>query len=156
MGSKRLMDISTVLKKILKEINAYKKKIIIILILLLITFPCSAQEITELHGIKTEKKEENKTSDFILAGTFLIGQTFNTGNMIFQQESGYYEVNPGYGKHPGRDTIYALKAIETISVLGSAWFFKDYRKEILIPANVIVWGTITGDLFCGIQAKVEF
>jgi len=29
-------------------------------------------------------------------------------------------------------------------------------KEILIPANVIVWGTITGDLACGVQAKFEF
>ena len=132
------------------------KKFIIILSVLLISSPCLAQQKLELHGLKTEEKEETKTSDLALAGTFILGQILNTGNMIYQQNSGYSEINPGYGKHPGKDTIYLIKSLETISVLSSAWLFKKYRKEILIPANVIVWGTITGDLACGVQAKFEF
>ena len=132
------------------------KKITLIILILLLSSPCLAQGRSELHGEKTAHKEENKASDFVLAGIFILGQILNTGNMIYQQNAGYYEINPVYGKHPGKDTIYLIKSLETISVLSSAWLFKKYRKEILIPANVIVWGTITGDLACGVQAKFEF
>ena len=136
------------------------KRITILLLVISMIFISSllvnAQEVTELHGVKTEHKA-NKTSDIALAGTFVLGQILNTGNMIYSQNHGYYEVNSGYGKHPGKDTIYTIKAIETIGVLGSVWLFKNYRKEILIPANVVVWGMIINDLTTfGVQAKVEF
>ncbi|OFW47577.1 MAG: hypothetical protein A2163_00720 [Actinobacteria bacterium RBG_13_35_12] len=134
------------------------KKIIIILILL---FPCysfAQQQKTELHGVKTDKKKENDTTEYILAGTFLVGQIFNTGNVIYQQETGkYYEINPIYGKHPGKDTVYIIKALETIAILGSAWLFKDHATAILIPANVVVLGAIAQDMTTfGVQAKVEW
>ena len=132
------------------------KKIIFVLLIIIPTQAYAQNQIKpHLLPVKqTEKKIE--TSDMVLASTFVLGQILNTGNMIYQQNSGYYEINPVFGKHPGKDTIYAIKGLETLAVLGSLWLLKDYRKHILIPANVIVWGTIAGDLACGVQAKFEF
>lgn len=134
------------------------KKTLLIILIILISAPCFAQESTELHGIKTEQKQsENKIEDIILGLTFLGGQVFNTGNMIYAQENGRREINPVYGDHPSKTKIYIIKGLGTIAVLGSAWLLPKYRKQILIPANVVVVGIITNDLTTfGIEMTTEW
>ena len=49
---------------------------------------------------------------------FLGLQVFGAGNINYQQEAGYYEMNPIYGRHPSKTKVYAIKAIETGLIYG--------------------------------------
>lgn len=65
--------------------------------------------------------------------------------MNYQQESGYYEINPIYGKHPTKEIIYTIKAAECIGIYGFTKIFPKHKKATLVIANMIVWGMIYRD-----------
>jgi len=41
---------------------------------------------------------------------FIAGQILSAGNMNYQQEMGYWEINPIYEKHPSKQQVYFTKA----------------------------------------------
>ena len=91
---------------------------------------------------------------------FIVGQVLNTGNMIWQQSEGYYEINPIYGAYPSVRRIYMTKIIETIGIFGLFAFIAIPYFVIafimLVIANLICWGFITYDRLKGIPFKMEW
>ena len=88
---------------------------------------------------------------------FLLGQVLNAGNINYQQEQGYHEVNPIYGSHPSSSKVYAIKAAECLAVYGLTELFPKHDKKIMVGANVIVWGTLVVDKeYFGIKMKFRF
>lgn len=81
---------------------------------------------------------------------FIAGQILSAGNMNYQQEAGYYEINPIYGRHPSRSRIYATKIVETIALYGLTKALPKYKKEILVGSNAACWGFIVSDRIKGI------
>ena len=81
---------------------------------------------------------------------------FNAGNTNYQQENGYYEINPIFGRHPSKQRIYATKTIECIAVYGITKAVPKYEKATLIVANTIVWGMIYTDYNNGIALSVRW
>ena len=71
--------------------------------------------------------------------------------MNYQQEMGYYEMNPVYLKHPSKQQVYTTKIIEIGLVYGATKLFPEYEKEILQSSNIVCWGFIVTDSFKGIN-----
>lgn len=77
---------------------------------------------------------------------FIAGQIVNAGNMNYQQENGYYEINDRiYGKHPSKNKVYSIKAFECLGVYGATKIFPKYEKPILGAVTAGVWGMIYYD-----------
>ncbi len=77
---------------------------------------------------------------------FIVGQLINAGNMNYQQEAGYYEINDRvYGRHPSKETVYMVKAVECIGIYGLTKAFPKYEEHLLVFANTVVWTTIYWD-----------
>ena len=91
-----------------------------------------------------------------LWGLFIAGQVLSAGNMIYQQEAGYYEINHIYGKHPSKARIYSTKIAETALIYGVTKLYPKYEKHILGGANVICWGFIINDRRKGISFNLRF
>jgi len=86
----------------------------------------------------------------------IAGQILSAGNMIYQQEAGYYEINPIYGEHPGKERIYATKLAELGLIYGATRLAPRYEKKILATANVICWGFIISDRYKGIAFSLRW
>ena len=88
---------------------------------------------------------------------FIAGQILSTGNMIYQQEAGYHEINPLYGEHPSKGRIYITKAATTGLIYGLTKITPDkYDKPILIGANAVCWGFIITDRMKGISLTLRW
>ena len=87
---------------------------------------------------------------------FIAGQILNAGNMNYQQENGYYEINPIYGEHPSANEIYTIKAIECLGIYGLTKAIPEYEKPMLVVANMVVWGMIYTDKKNGIALSVRW
>lgn len=89
---------------------------------------------------------------------FIIGQIFSAGNINWQQEHGYYEVNPIYhifgDTHPSKEQVYLIKGLETGVIYGATKIFPKYKKKILKVSNGICFGFIIDDQRKGIAFKV--
>lgn len=89
--------------------------------------------------------------------TLLIaGQIISAGNMNYQQDVGYYEVNPIYGEHPSALRIYVTKAAETALIYGATQLYPKYERHILTITNVVCWGFIYNDHRKGIGMSLRF
>jgi len=97
-----------------------------------------------------------QTKDKLLLGAFAAGQFLSAGNMNYQQEHDCYEVNPIYGKHPDKQTIYNIKIMETFLLFSLTEFFPKYRTEVLLLSNMVVFGFIYYDNKQGIDFKFNF
>lgn len=82
---------------------------------------------------------------------FIAGQILNAGNMNYQQQNGYYEINPIYGEHPSANQIYKIKALECVGLYGLTKIVPKYEKPMLVLANTVVWGMIYMDNKSGIS-----
>lgn len=82
---------------------------------------------------------------------FIAGQIFSAGNMNYQQEMGYWEINPIYGKHPSKQQVYVTKAVEVGIVYGLTKVFPEHKKGLLTFANGMCWGLIISDREKGIN-----
>jgi hypothetical protein len=87
---------------------------------------------------------------------FIIGQILSAGNMNYQQEQGYYEVNPLYSKHPSKEQVYLTKGLEIAGIWGATRMFPKHKKKIVAGANIICWGFIIDDRKKGIAFKFRF
>ena len=87
----------------------------------------------------------------ILWTLFIAGQILSAGNMNYQQEMGYYEINFIYNNHPSTERIYITKALEIGAVYGATQLFPEHKKDILQIANGICWGFIITDRQKGIK-----
>jgi len=92
----------------------------------------------------------------ILWALFIAGQIYGAGNINYQQEAGYYEINPIYGKHPSKERVYLTKAAQVGAVYALTKIFPKHEKKILIGANSVVLGFILYDCNMGISMKVRF
>jgi hypothetical protein len=91
-----------------------------------------------------------------LWATFIVLQIFSAGNMNYQQEQGYYEINPIYGMHPSKERVYITKAVETGIVYGLTKLFPKHEKCILVGANTVALSFIVRDKAVGIGMRVRF
>ena len=82
---------------------------------------------------------------------FIAGQIISAGNMNYQQEMGYYEINFIYGKHPSKEQVYITKAVEVGVVYGLTKLMPKYEKEIVSFASGVCWGFIYSDKQKGIH-----
>lgn len=87
---------------------------------------------------------------------FIVGQILSAGNMNYQQEMGYHEINPIYRKHPSEGRVYATKIIETSVLYGVTKILPKHEKEILVAGNFICWGFIVSDRIKGISFKLRW
>ena len=87
---------------------------------------------------------------------FIAGQILSAGNMNYQQEMGYYEINPIYSEHPSKNQVYLTKAVEIGLVYGATKIFPEKKKEILTGSNFVCWGFIVTDKFKGIHLGFRF
>jgi len=87
---------------------------------------------------------------------FIIGQVFSAGNMNYQQETGHYEINPLYGRHPSKERIYLTKVIQVGGVYAATKIFPKHKKKILGAVTTIVYSFIIYDKSIGIGMKVRF
>jgi len=87
---------------------------------------------------------------------FTLGQILSAGNMNYQQEAGYYEINPIYGKHPSKRRVYLTKAVEIIGLYVLTAFLPDYRYLFLVGANIVCFGFIIYDKIKGIAFKFRW
>ena len=87
---------------------------------------------------------------------FIVLQVYNAGNINYQQENGYYEINPIYGRHPSKQQVYLTKTCETLAVYGATKLFPDYKEKILIGANSIALSFVWYDTQKGINISVRF
>ena len=87
---------------------------------------------------------------------FIAGQIFQAGNINYQQEMGYYELNPMYGRHPSREQVYVTKALEVGIVWCATKVFPKYEKAILLGATTVLVGTILYDNGAGVSMGVRF
>lgn len=82
---------------------------------------------------------------------FIAGQIISAGNMNYQQEMGYWEINPIYEKHPSKQQVYFTKALEIGAVYGATELFPKYKEGILKISNGVCWGFIISDREKGIK-----
>jgi len=87
----------------------------------------------------------------ILWTLFIAGQILSAGNMNYQQEMGYYEINPLYGNYPSTQQIYITKTLQVGAVYGLTQIYPEHKKDILKIANGICWGFIITDRQKGIK-----
>ena len=81
----------------------------------------------------------------------IAGQILSAGNMNYQQEAGYYEINPIYGQHPDRGRIYCTKLVELGLVYGATKLMPRHKTAILAGSNLVCWGFIFDDRMKGIS-----
>ena len=87
---------------------------------------------------------------------FIAGQIFSAGNINYQQEAGYYELNPIYGRHPSKEKVYIIKAAEIGGLYALTKIFPKHEKKLLIGANCVMLGFIYYDYKMGIKMEVRF
>ena len=87
---------------------------------------------------------------------FLAGQILSAGNVNYQQEAGYYEINSLYGEHPSKQKVYTIKAIECLGIYGLTKAFPKYEEHILVSANSVVWTFIYYDNQRGIALNFRW
>lgn len=95
---------------------------------------------------------------------FMLGQILSAGSINHQQESGYYEINPIYPRHPSKERVYWIKALEVIGIAGvqygmSKTPWQSVRKHSDKPikvANGVCWGFMIYDGVIGISFGVSF
>ena len=87
---------------------------------------------------------------------FIAGQIISAGNMNYQQEMGYWEINPIYEKHPSKQQVYFTKAIEIGLVYGATKALPKHKKTILMLSNGVCWGFIISDRQKGIKLGFRF
>lgn len=87
---------------------------------------------------------------------FLGLQVFQAGNINYQQEAGYYEINPIYGRHPSKEKVYAFKAAEILVVYGLTRAFPKYEKEILGCCVTVQLGFFVYDKHQGISMNMRW
>lgn len=87
---------------------------------------------------------------------FIAGQIFSAGNINYQQEMGYYEINPIYGKYPSVERVYITKAAEIGGLYVLTKIFPKYEKELLTGANHVLFSFIVNDNNMGIGMRVRF
>jgi len=87
---------------------------------------------------------------------FIAVQILSAGNMNYQQEMGYYEINPTYSKHPSKQEVYWTKAIGTGLVFAATKIFPEQESGILIGSNTVCWGFIITDKMKGISFGLRF
>jgi hypothetical protein len=93
----------------------------------------------------------------VLWVSFIFFTILNAGNMNYQQEQGYTEINPIYSEHPSKQRVYITKALGIAGVYGLTKIFPKYDKPILIGANTVAIGAIVYDTqVVGIEMKVSF
>lgn len=82
---------------------------------------------------------------------FIAGQILSAGNINYQQEIGYHEINPIYSKHPSKEKVYLIKGLEIGAVYGATKLFPKHERDILKISNGICWGFIISDRMKGIK-----
>lgn len=82
---------------------------------------------------------------------FIASQILSAGNMNYQQEMGYYEINPLYGRYPSKEQVYITKAVQIGVIYGLTKIYPKYEKDILLISNGICWGFIISDREKGIK-----
>jgi len=87
---------------------------------------------------------------------FIVLQILSAGHINYQQEAGYYEINPIYGKHLSKEKVYIIKGLETLSIYGATKIFPKYKKHILISASNVCIGFMAYDKTKGILLKFRF
>jgi len=92
----------------------------------------------------------------ILWTLFIAGQIISAGNMNYQQEMGYYEINFIYNNHPSKERVYITKALEIGVVYGATRLFPKHKKDILVVSNTFCWGFIISDREKGIKFGVRW
>jgi hypothetical protein len=95
-------------------------------------------------------------NETVLWTLLIVGQIFSAGNMNYQQEHGYYEINPLYPKHPSMERIIFTKSAELGGVYLATKKFRRHKKIILKVSNSLVYGFIVNDKRKGISMKVSF
>ena len=63
---------------------------------------------------------------------FVALEAMQAGNMCWQQDNGYYEINPIYGRHPSRDRIYLTKAAECVFARIVAWNMDEPKRSTFL------------------------
>ena len=92
----------------------------------------------------------------VLWGFLIVGQLLSAGNMNYQQERGYYEINPAYTKHPSKERVYLTKTLELGLLYTATKIFPKHQKTLLIAANAACWGFIIYDRAIGIDFKFRW
>ncbi len=87
---------------------------------------------------------------------FITGQIFSAGNMNHQQNEGYYEINPIYGRHPNKERVYYTKGAEILGVYAATKRFPQHSTKILKVANMGVYGFMLDDKRKGISMSLRF
>ena len=87
---------------------------------------------------------------------FISMQVFQAGNINYQQEAGYYEINPLYGRHPSKEKVYLIKAAETAVVYGATKIFPKYERPILLFCMAVQVGFFVYDRQQGISMSVRW
>lgn len=86
----------------------------------------------------------------------IIGQICSAGNMNYQQDKGYYEINPAFTKHPSKERIYYTKGASMLVLYSLTKAYPKYKKPLLIVANAEVYGFILYDSKKGISFTLRF
>ena len=71
-------------------------------------------------------------TDEQLYWSFVGLEFLQAGNMGWQQDNGYYEINPIYGRHPSRDRIYLTKAAECVFARIVAWNMDEPKRSTFL------------------------
>ena len=87
---------------------------------------------------------------------FIVAQALNAGNMNYQQDMGYREINPIYGEHPDKGRVYLTKAAEVGLVYGLTKLFPEHEDEILGVASGVTIGMLVYDRGMGIGFKFSW
>ena len=87
---------------------------------------------------------------------FIAMQILSAGHINYQQEQGYYEINPIYGKHPTKSEVYIIKGIEMGIIYAATKVFPKYEKHILIGSTAVSLGFMVNDKRNGIALKDRF
>jgi len=96
----------------------------------------------------------------LLWGLFIGLQVMSAGNINYQQEHGYYEINPIYhiygDRHPSKEQVYLTKVIETGGVFVATKIFPEYKEAIVKGASTICVSFMVYDGVTGIGIKVRY
>jgi len=86
---------------------------------------------------------------------FFVGQVMQWGNINWQQEHGYYEMNDLYGDHPSKQKVGWIKAGELTVVYLLCQEFPEHRNKLLKFVNVVTYGMMIYDA-CHNGVALEF
>ena len=82
-------------------------------------------------GLQQQSKRKRRNTMNTLWAMFLTLQVLGAGHINYQQESGYYEMNPVYGRHPSAETVYAIKGAEIAIAWSLTKLLPRYKEQIL-------------------------